>query len=514
MTETNQQTKKRPSGKKLIPWVLRPGAVMLGFIQNMFNRIFTPAFNPLYFLGAITFFLLWILFFTGVYLFLFYDINPSKVYDSVQYVTIDQKYYGGIIRSLHRYASDLLVVVIGLHLMQVLFSDRFRRHRWLAWVTGVVILPTIWLEGISGYMLVWDQRAQALALKVAELFDKIPIMVDPLSRAFISNDSLSSSFFFVLNYGHLAIPCFLLVIAWIHCLRVTRPLISPPARLGWPIGISLLAVCIIFPATSLPPADLGKLVGDVGIDWFYLGLFPLLHWLTLTPTETWLYGITLYLMFVALPWLVRDAAAPPSLRPVIDGTSCIGCDQCLMVCPFEAVSLEKKATGAGREAVITPSRCGECGFCVTSCEFGAISVDGVTRSVYREKIEGLLHPEGAEILLFLCERTFDDLENLIKNERLVNLPEVAVLTLPCIGIVSPALIDYAENAGAKGICVLGCHPLDCHYRAARRKGAEGIDAPLYVESMTDQRVRLITSSANEQAEAFDLLAAYCNEVKK
>ncbi|MBF0170958.1 MAG: cytochrome b N-terminal domain-containing protein, partial [Nitrospinae bacterium] len=295
---------RRPA--TLLPVVLRPGAFLLTRLQRLLDRTFGAGLNPFYYLGAITFFLFWILLGTGAYLFLFYDPSPHGAYPSVERITVDQWWYGGVIRSVHRYASDALMLVIVLHVAQVLFSDRFRRHRWLAWFTGLLILPTVWFEGVTGYLLVWDRVAQYTARMVALLFDAAPINVEPLSRSLLRNDMVAPASLQILNYLHLAIPCLLLLLAWVHCIRVSRPLVRPPWALGVPILLLLLAGSLVVPATSAGPMDLATLVGEAPVDWFYLFPFPVMAASGLPPERLWLLFGVGYAAFVALPWIVRD----------------------------------------------------------------------------------------------------------------------------------------------------------------------------------------------------------------
>jgi ferredoxin len=52
----------------------------------------------------------------------------------------------------------------------------------------------------------------------------------------------------------------------------------------------------------------------------------------------------------------------------IDKKKCIGCGDCLDVCPVEALSLEN-------EKAVVNDECIDCGACVNTCPEGAISLD-------------------------------------------------------------------------------------------------------------------------------------------
>ncbi len=500
---------------RLIPWALRPGNTILVSVQEMFNRFFTPTLNPLYYLGAITFLLFWVVLASGIYLFLFYDMSSHGAYESVRHITQDQKYYGGIMRSLHRYASDGLVIVILIHMAQVFFSDRFRRYRWVAWVTGVVIIPIIWFEGISGYVLVWDQAAQVMALIFADILDILPINSEPIPSYFLTNESVHM-LFFVLNYLHVAIPFLLLIMAWVHCMRISMPLINPPRQVTVVILLSLLGLSLVKPAVSGAPADLSTLVGQAPVDWFFVPFFPLVSGLSLSPEMVWVYGGIGFALFTCLPWLVPEpkkhkqtGSSVTQCVVNVDLESCKGCVLCQQACPFEAMKVVPRTDGEPYEqqAEVVPTRCAECGFCVNACEFNAVSMGEWSKSAFQDHIESLLQPESSgngssakpSVIVFVCERSFDQ-EKFFnpKKTRLAHNEEIASMTIPCIGVVSPAIVDYSISAGAKGIIVVGCRGLDCHYREARRRLAftdnSSISYRFLVEKMDEPNVKIMLVS--------------------
>ena len=75
-------------------------------VEALFNLAFGERLNPLYYLGAISTWMLWLAVGSGLYLYVFFDTGVEGAYASVQGLTERQPYLGGLLRSVHRYASD------------------------------------------------------------------------------------------------------------------------------------------------------------------------------------------------------------------------------------------------------------------------------------------------------------------------------------------------------------------------------------------------------------------------
>ena len=64
-------------------------------IERIFNAFFGERLNPFYYLGAITYFLLWIAIATGLYLYALFETSVVNAYASVESLTHGQRYIGG-----------------------------------------------------------------------------------------------------------------------------------------------------------------------------------------------------------------------------------------------------------------------------------------------------------------------------------------------------------------------------------------------------------------------------------
>jgi hypothetical protein len=122
---------------------------------------FGGADNPLRHLGALGLFFLWILVASGLYLYTVLDTSIEGSTARSAGSRDEQWYLGGVLRSLHRYASDGFVLVMMLHLLREWAYGRYHGFRLYSWVTGV---PLIWLAYISGHRRLLDRLGPAGAV--------------------------------------------------------------------------------------------------------------------------------------------------------------------------------------------------------------------------------------------------------------------------------------------------------------------------------------------------------------
>ena len=137
-------------------------------LEHIFDAAFGSACNPLRHLGALGFMFFWWLALSGIYLYAVLDTSAEGAWRSIDRLSREQWYLGGVLRSLHRYAADAFVIVMLLHLLREWLCghcDRFRRH---AWLTGVPLLVFAFVCAVGGFWLNWDQLGQFSAVATAD----------------------------------------------------------------------------------------------------------------------------------------------------------------------------------------------------------------------------------------------------------------------------------------------------------------------------------------------------------
>ncbi|HNF92707.1 MAG TPA: cytochrome b N-terminal domain-containing protein, partial [Accumulibacter sp.] len=443
--------------------VLRNGvkSIFLRF-EEALDTPFGGDDNPLRHLGAFGLYLLWIVVGSGLYLYAVLDTGIDAVYRSIGEISSEQWYLGGILRSLHRYASDGFMLVMLLHLIREWCYGRYHGFRRYSWLTGVPLLWLAYLAGIGGYWIVWDQLAQWSATATTELLDWLPIFSEPSARNFMAPDSINDRFFTMLVFLHLGVPLLLILGLWAHVHRISHVDYLPSRRAMLATLATLLVLSLLKPALSHPPANLAKVPGAIGLDWFILFIHPLTDLSSPALIWTLLFGLTALLF--ALPFLPRLRPQPVA---VVDATSCTGCDRCLADCPYAAISMAPHPRRPGLQlAVVDADLCAACGICAGACpsstpfrrqEALTTGIDMPQQPVnaLREQLEqALAQCSGrCKIVVFSCTRGAD--------ASALAAADTAVIPLLCTGMLPPAFVEYALRGGADGVFVSTCRHGGC-----------------------------------------------------
>ena len=95
---------------------------------------------------------------TGSLLAMTYDPSPNGAYQSIRYIT-DQQTLGWLLRGMHKWGASMMVILLFLHMARVFFYGAYKYPRELTWLTGSLIFILTMMMGLTGYLLVWDERA-------------------------------------------------------------------------------------------------------------------------------------------------------------------------------------------------------------------------------------------------------------------------------------------------------------------------------------------------------------------
>jgi quinol-cytochrome oxidoreductase complex cytochrome b subunit len=110
---------------------------------------------------------------TGILLLFVYQPIPGRAYDSILTLQNDVL-FGRLIRNIHHWSGNLLVVVAFLHMLRVFFTGAFHQHRQFNWIIGIFLFICILLSNLTGYLLPWDQLAFWAITIITGMLEYIP----------------------------------------------------------------------------------------------------------------------------------------------------------------------------------------------------------------------------------------------------------------------------------------------------------------------------------------------------
>jgi ferredoxin/coenzyme F420-reducing hydrogenase delta subunit len=440
--------------------------------ERLLDRLVGADANPLSHLGALGWACYFVVLISGIYLYCFFDTGITQAYESIEAILRAHGPLGRLMRGLHRYASDALVLILFLHMAREFVYGRLRGPRWFSWWTGIAVLGLVYASGVTGYWLIWDRLAQYVAIVTAEWLDTVGLFAEPIARNFLDPAHVSGRLFTLVVYLHIAVPLFLLLFLWIHIQRQTEARILPPRALALGTLLALSVLSLVWPALSHQPAALETFPREIALDWYYLWYLPLLD--RVPGATLWLALAGALFLGLGLPWWPFWRFPGRRLGPaaVVHPESCNGCGRCHADCPYTAITMEPRSDGSPftHLATVREALCVRCGICLGSCPTATpfrrrgalpagIALPDLPAALLKQRIDAAAAPltGPTRVLVFGC-RAGPGLARLAG-------PDTGTVALPCIGALPPSFIDYALSRDlVDGVLLTGCRPDACYER--------------------------------------------------
>ncbi|MFN8574159.1 MAG: cytochrome b N-terminal domain-containing protein [Gemmatimonadaceae bacterium] len=476
-------------------------------VDAALTRVFGWRYHPLHQTGAVAVALLVTLIATGLYLLIFYRVGTP--WTSVERLVADP-YLGRWMRSLHRYASDAMVVAVLAHVLRMFAQGRSWGPRALAWVSGVVLLVLVLISGWTGFVIVWDVFGARIALAGARLFDALPILSEPVHRVFSGERPIPGAFFFVNLFLHVAVPLGIGAGLWIHVSRLARPSLLPPRVLGWSLVAGLLVLALVAPAPLPPHADPFRIAASVPVDVFYAFWLQLVEWLP--PLIGWGGALATLLLALAIPRLTkkpRDGANAPS---VVDQRYCTGCNQCPQDCPWEAITMVARSDARPTlVAQVDPSLCVSCGVCAGSCAPMSVGPEHRTGRDQLRDVRIAIDADAGKtsVVAIMCEHA------PTSHADAVIAAGARLHRVNCTGNIHSSTVELFLRNDAAGVIIFSCPPRDCR----GREGPKWLEQRLYHDREAElqprvdkRRVRLATAAGGDLPGTLSQLRAFLSDV--
>lgn len=198
-------------------------------LKNFGNHI-RPSFVPsgalsvfyTFCLGGLSFLAFVILGITGLLLMFHYQPGDSSSFSSI--LTISSVIpYGEVIRNLHYWAGQLMVVTVNLHMLRVVWTRSYKPPKQLNWLVGVALLILVLFLDFTGYLLIGSQESGAAATVSVNILGVIPGIGEGLAQVLFGEPTaLSGSTLVVYVWHCVALPMIVLLLQLYHFWRIRR----------------------------------------------------------------------------------------------------------------------------------------------------------------------------------------------------------------------------------------------------------------------------------------------------
>jgi menaquinol-cytochrome c reductase cytochrome b subunit len=201
---------------------------LIGALRYFLFRKVPAETNWFHTLGSATLTAFLVQLVTGVILAMYYKPDPDTAYESVQRITNDVT-LGWLVRGMHRWGASVFIILMFLHMARVFLFGAYKYPRELNWLVGAALLLLGFAEGLTGYLLPWDQTAYWATVVAININANAPI-AGPFLGDFlrggqeIGADTLTR--FYTMHM--LLIPGAIIGLITLHLYLVIRLGITPP----------------------------------------------------------------------------------------------------------------------------------------------------------------------------------------------------------------------------------------------------------------------------------------------
>jgi cytochrome b6 len=286
-------------------WEWLDDRIGLAAIQAMARKKEVPVHRHTiwYYLGGMTLFLFLVQLGTGALLLIYYRPSAEEAYESVQFLMAEVQ-FGWLIRSIHHWAANLMIVALFFHLFSVLLLRAYTKPRELTWLSGFFLFGLSLAFGFTGYLLPWNELAYFATRVGTQIIAVVPVVGEFLLRVARGGEDVTGATLTRFYAVHVALlPATALVILGLHLFLVQRHGMSVPRSVaeeggprkvmpffpnfflrdavGWLTALAILAaLAAYFPAELGDKADpFAPAPAGIKPEWYFMFMFQTLKYL-------------------------------------------------------------------------------------------------------------------------------------------------------------------------------------------------------------------------------------------
>jgi ubiquinol-cytochrome c reductase cytochrome b subunit len=215
---------------------------------------------------------------TGVFLWMCYSPGTQTAWESVYFIQY-QVAGGWLVRGLHHFMAQAMVVLMVLHWMQVVIDGAYRAPREVNFWIGLILLQIVLGLSLTGYLLPWDQKGYWATRVATNLLSVVPWVGPSLQQLVVGASDYGHytlTRFFALHAG--VLPALLVLFLVPHVLLFRRHGIcyhqppKGPDTTFWPDqvlkdAVACLAVLVVVLLLVIHPLDMFRSHGAAPAHW-------------------------------------------------------------------------------------------------------------------------------------------------------------------------------------------------------------------------------------------------------
>ena len=248
--------------------------------------------NPLFLAGGGAYYYLVLVWITGFILMFWYIPTDTKAWDSINQIQ-NAIPLGWLIRGVHKYGGDAFIILITVRIFRMVFAGEYKRPGELSYAIAIILLLFGMYSGLTGYLLIWNQRA----FWATKVFATFPSYMDDMPYLGLTRIGLLTAQLLLGGSGigpatitrfymlHYTFSLLLIILTEVHFYKRRYPEQGKPwvkvsrMNLPWPAILTytlmIVIVSAMLPATMGPRADPDTTPVPVLSDWYFLALYQM-----------------------------------------------------------------------------------------------------------------------------------------------------------------------------------------------------------------------------------------------
>ncbi len=301
--------------------------------------------SPWYQLGSMAYLFWMITIASGLILVAFYLPTTFQAYDSI--ILIKDHVLLGVIRGMHKYGGDAIIIAATLKVYRMWFRAEYKNKGEFAFILALIVLVAAMYSGLTGYLLIWNQRA----FWATKIFGTFPTYLDiepalmqwfvptfvgwitktvgdlthqgmNVSQILLGGSSIGQATMTRFYSLHFGISLIALVISELYFYKHRFKRINLN-RWVVVMFIAMLAfVAIVLPAEMGSRANPEVTPLPILSDWYFLALYQLLKYMDPYWATIWTVGIPF--ITIGLAFLDFGPEKDPWRRPIFTMAAIIG----------------------------------------------------------------------------------------------------------------------------------------------------------------------------------------------